>query len=184
MNHADVRGYLGFNEVYCEAVNTAPNGSTLVEIGCWFGRSVIYLAEAVLASKKDLRIFAVDTWHWSEGHLPPIECKHHGFLWHEFVNNVRACGVQSVITPMCLPSTEAATFFEDESIFMAFIDADHAYEAVKADIAAWRPKVKPGGILAGHDYNPYWSGVCRAVDETFSKNVTIDTVNSTWMIKL
>jgi uncharacterized Rossmann fold enzyme len=49
-----------------------------------------------------------------------------------------------------------------------FIDADHSYEGCKADIAAWAPKVKPGGWLGGHDYEntafPKF-GVTRAVNE-------------------
>lgn len=184
MNHADVRGYFSFSKLYEEAVFTAPDGSILVEVGCWFGKSVIYLAEQVIASKKDIRIFAVDTWHLSAEHKPSIENEHPGFIWHCFIGNVRTCGVQSVVIPMCLPSVEAATYFKDSSIFMAFIDADHTYESVKADIAAWLPKIKPGGILAGHDYNDYWSGVKRAVDETFSNNVTIDPIAATWRAKL
>ena len=44
------------------------------------------------------------------------------------------------------------------------------YDAVCADLAAWWPKIRPGGLLTGHDYDIYldttgeW-GVRRAVDE-------------------
>ena len=38
---------------------------------------------------------------------------------------------------------------------MVFIDADHRYHAVRADIRAWINKVRPGGILAGHDCFTY-----------------------------
>jgi hypothetical protein len=46
----------------------------------------------------------------------------------------------------------AANLFTDESLDFAYIDANHTYEAVLDDIALWYPKVKSGGILAGHDY--------------------------------
>jgi Methyltransferase domain len=49
-----------------------------------------------------------------------------------------------------------------------YIDADHREAAVAADLAAWWPKVAPGGILAGHDYMDEHAGVIRAVD-TFSQ---------------
>lgn len=42
--------------------------------------------------------------------------------------------------------------FADESLDFIYVDANHAYEAIKADLASWWPKVKPGGIFAGHDY--------------------------------
>ena len=184
MNHSDVSGFFNFHTLYNEAVAAAPDDGILVEVGCWYGRSVIYLAEQVLASKKNIRVFAVDTWRGSVELLPVIAGKHPGFVWHSFVNNIRACGVQSVITPMCLPSVEAATLVEDGTISMVFIDADHDYASVKADIAAWRPKVKANGILAGHDYSACWAGVRQAVDEAFSGNVIIDPVSVTWIAKL
>ena len=55
----------------------------------------------------------------------------------------------------------AANLFPDRSLDFVYIDANHTYEAVLDDIALWYPKVKSGGILAGHDYIklPYEEGV-------------------------
>lgn len=50
------------------------------------------------------------------------------------------------------PSAVAAAEFADESLDWVYVDADHRYEAVKADVAAWWPKVRPGGLLGGHCY--------------------------------
>lgn len=67
-------------------------------------------------------------------------------------------------------STQAATRFRDGSLDFVFIDADHSYDAVIADIAAWQPKVKAGGWLGGHDYHPRtFPGVVKAVDRVFGK---------------
>ena len=49
-----------------------------------------------------------------------------------------------------------------------YIDASHHYLQVKRDIEAWWPRVKSGGILAGHDYEgpqQITAGVKKAVDE-------------------
>jgi predicted O-methyltransferase YrrM len=63
---------------------------------------------------------------------------------------------------VCRPTHKVR--FRGEFDFV-FIDADHSYEAVKRDITLWRPKVKPGGWLCGHDLDkPHW-GVRRAVEE-------------------
>ena len=40
----------------------------------------------------------------------------------------------------------------NEPVHMLFVDGDHSYEAVKADIHGWTPKVVPGGIVAFHDF--------------------------------
>lgn len=63
-----------------------------------------------------------------------------------------------------------------------YIDARHDYDHARADIAAWWPLVRPGGLLAGHDYldttrGPTVFGVKRAVDEFASTHAL--TVEST-----
>jgi hypothetical protein len=74
------------------------------------------------------------------------------------------------------------TQFKDGEVDFVYIDGDHGFDAVKADISAWWPKVKNGGILAGHDYCGMQAGVKSAVDEfqkstQFQLNVT-DTASS------
>lgn len=69
---------------------------------------------------------------------------------------------------MNMPSATAAQFIADESLDLVFIDARHTYDSVFDDISLWLPKVRNGGILGGHDYQPgYFDGLVRAVDEKF-----------------
>lgn len=49
-------------------------------------------------------------------------------------------------------SQDAVLEFEDESLDFIYIDANHSYDQVAADIKAWIRKVKPHGVIAGHDY--------------------------------
>jgi hypothetical protein len=51
-----------------------------------------------------------------------------------------------------MTSIEAAPRVPDGSLDFVYIDARHDYESVKEDLEAWCSKVRPGGILAGHDY--------------------------------
>ncbi len=48
-------------------------------------------------------------------------------------------------------STEAFSFFPDKSLSFVYIDGNHGFSYVLADIEAWLPKIQPGGILAGDD---------------------------------
>jgi hypothetical protein len=50
------------------------------------------------------------------------------------------------------PSIIAASDFTDGSLDFAYIDGNHRYGAVIQDLTAWAPKVRPGGIIAGHDF--------------------------------
>lgn len=68
------------------------------------------------------------------------------------------------------PSVVAAATFAERSLDFVYIDAAHDLESVREDIAAWYPRVRPGGILAGHDYldgplGGMTCGVKSAVDE-------------------
>lgn len=49
-------------------------------------------------------------------------------------------------------SVEASEDFKDGSLDFVYIDANHSEPWVSQDIAAWTPKVRKGGIVAGHDY--------------------------------
>ena len=68
-----------------------------------------------------------------------------------------------MVTPVIAPSVRAARLFADDSLDMVFLDADHGYEATKADIA-WAQKVG-AAIISGHDYGDHCPGVGRAVEE-------------------
>lgn len=62
-------------------------------------------------------------------------------------------------------SVEAAARL-DAMLDFVFIDADHSYEGVRDDLHLWAAKVRPGGVVSGHDMDahPDW-GVRRAVEE-------------------
>lgn len=90
-------------------------------------------------------------------------------------------------------STEEADKFKDNSIDFLYIDGDHRYKAVLADMQKWYPKVRAGGFFGGHDYVVARKcGVIPAVDEFFAKlgrNFLLtdkdfeDTNISFWIIK-
>ena len=61
-------------------------------------------------------------------------------------------------------SLAAAPEVPDGSLDFCYIDANHRYFEVAQDIRAWRPKVRPGGIICGHDYFSHGS-VKKAVDD-------------------
>jgi len=62
-------------------------------------------------------------------------------------------------------SLDAAAQFTDYSLDFVYVDGDHSYEAVSADLRAWYPKVTVGGILIGDDYTNRFPGLKNAVDE-------------------
>ena len=62
---------------------------------------------------------------------------------------------------------------------IVWIDADHSYDAVARDIDLYRDKVKPGGIVCGHDYD--WPEVHRAVHERY--NNVESHADDVWLVR-
>lgn len=78
-------------------------------------------------------------------------------------------------------SVSAAKGFKDGQFDFIYIDASHAYEDVKRDILAWKPKVKNGGFIAGHDW--IFNSVASAVKETLG-NPQATFKDSSWIVSV
>lgn len=178
MNWKDVPGFFDSDLAYKLAVDTFPEGSVFVEIGSWMGKSASCLGQLIKDSKKSIKVYAVDTFEGSEEHVELIKDieDHSSSLLKLFKTYTSLCGVSDIVTPIQGASLDVVSKFKDESIDFIFIDASHDYENVLADITAWYPKLKPGGIIAGDDYAPCWGGVIEAVNEYF-KNKTVFFLN-------
>jgi len=147
--------WFSYQNLYRNAVKNAKDGDVFVEVGAWKGRSTSFLAVEIANSKKDIKLFVVDTWEDEE-------------IYQKFLSNMKP--VEKYYFPLRLNSKDAFKKFRKESVDFVFLDASESYEDVKEDITNWLPKVKKGGILAGHDYYPpgaydWFPGVKQAVDE-------------------
>lgn len=148
MNHFyfSIPGWFGFEDIYREAVERYDG--VFVEVGAWKGRSTAFLAVQAIRSGKPIELHVVDTFAGSD------EAAHHE---DPDLPNLRAvfdCNLEPVLERLTvhqMTSVEAAGLFADGSVSFVLLDGAHDYESVKADIAAWLPKVKPGGWLCGDD---------------------------------
>lgn len=75
----------------------------------------------------------------------------------------------------------------DDSLDFVFLDANHMYAEVLADILAWNPKVRVGGLITGHDYGGkldrrgIW-GVSKAVHEVFGQEKVMALPGAVWAV--
>lgn len=164
-----------FPHLYKYMVETFPDGSRFVEIGSWKGRSAAYMGVEIINSGKKIKLDCIDLWsdELFNGNSienlntsDPIYSSYDGVLMNLFLKNIEP--VSSVINVVRKDSSEAAKLYQDKSLEFVFIDADHTYEGVKKDIIAWLPKVKSGGILAGHDYG-WHEPIRQAVKDTIGE---------------
>lgn len=155
----DIQGWTHCENLYKVMVRDAEPNSHFVEVGCWKGRSAALMGSLISNSYKSIRFDCVDHWLGSPGLRPddPDLPK----LYEVFLQNIEPW--KQWINPIRLPSIEASLRYPSHSLDFVYLDAGHDYESVKADLKAWRPKLKYGGILAGDDWR--MSDVSRAVME-------------------
>lgn len=165
---------LSYAKFYTEQVNRMKDGDRFVEVGVYYGRSFSYFIVEMINAGKTFDCVAVDACPWDgepctgfHRHMEPL--KDHYRVMFERVD-----------------SFVAAKNFEDNSIDFCFIDANHTYEFVSKDIAAYRPKIKPCGVLAGHDWSD--DGVKKAVREAFPLDgpghFNVDIYQDIWYVQL
>ena len=168
--YESVQGWFTFQNLYTAEVAKAKDGAGFVEVGCWLGRSSVFMAEEIMADGKQIYLHCIDPFDGRGADYGLYPVVRDGKQYEKFLENIDP--VKNFIVPHRQTSLEAAQEFHEESADFVFIDAGHDYESVKADLAAWWPKVKPGCHLAGHDYfydkrrdGSANTGVARAVSE-------------------
>ena len=168
-----IEGWFNHQNAYKYLLDNMPPKGTFVELGAWMGKSTSFLCD----NAKEQEIYVIDTWKGSENELDSYHsaAKSQDIL-AIFMENMGSRKYNAIQGE----SLMVAKTFEDESLDVVFIDLTHTYEAVKADIAAWAPKVKKGGFIAGDDYHPNWPEVMKAVDEVYPNRIVIDDA---WIVQ-
>lgn len=150
------------------------------EVGVFRGETLARLLQA------GLKMYAVDLW----ADVPPgPEIKdmekgvtnYHKWPLAEFEADVRRLAEQypGKCTILKMDTVAAAQHVPDGSLDFVFIDACHEEKAVIADIKAWTPKIRSGGMLMGHDRA--WPSVQRALKRMCPKYKK--GADSTWFIR-
>jgi hypothetical protein len=167
--HEKIQGWFQCEPLYCRMVEQAKDGSVFVEVGVWKGKSSAFMGVEIINSKKKIEFYAVDHFQGSPEHQDEPEIKSMT-LKEECYKNLEP--VMGIVRMLPLPSLKAAAMFTDNSIDFVYIDGSHEYDDLKADILAWGPKVKNGGIIAGDDYGiGEHPDVKTVVDEIFPSAV-------------
>ncbi len=131
-----------------------------IEVGVHRGE----FARQLLVTWQGLLVL-VDPWQNNmPGYVDPVASGNRTDDWRACIERLHGFESHYIIAHMT--SEMAAEKTPKHYAAFVYIDANHAYEHVKADIERWWPKVAPGGILAGHDWTGEWKGnVRRAVRE-------------------
>jgi predicted O-methyltransferase YrrM len=160
-----VEGHLvpGQEQWLFNAARALPDGSNIVEIGSFKGRSTCCLAFGCRGSRK--KIFAVDSFNGNDWDFPERD-----FL-KEFERNIERRGLSNFVEPTVGLSTAVAKTWK-KPIHMLFVDGSHRYEDVLADFEGFFPHVADGGLVAFHDVVDTWPGVYEAWNNVLQHRLT------------
>lgn len=167
------------HDFYETIIPSLPQEPIIAEIGTYQGRSALFLAERLHESGRGGRLLAIDP-------SPQPSFLDHLSKLHP--------DARAIVVPIYATSMQTANRWQTDQFDLVFIDGSHEYDAVKADLDAWWPLVKNGGIIAGHDFgqrSPYcngsagfYPGVERAVREKFGDQFNFAGDNSTvWWVR-
>jgi hypothetical protein len=119
-----------------------------VEVGVFKGEFSRHLLENWPGT-----LWLVDPWRAfddTEGYIDASNHKHHQTAYMETMDRLE--GFENRAFMLRGLSSDMASRFQAEELDFVYIDGNHAYDWVKEDIELWWPKLKPGGLLMGHDY--------------------------------
>lgn len=127
------------------------------EIGVADGRYSLTLCQAI----PDLQLSCVDVWRTYRGNHRGGPQEQHDRNWRLAQERLAAYDVTFVRAF----SMDAVRDYSERSLDFVYIDAHHGFDYVMQDLIEWAKRVRPGGIVAGHDcYHFDRAGVVEAVE--------------------
>ena len=115
-----------------------------VEIGTWTGD----FAEALLTTNTTAKLYCIDAYAAYEGYNDSMNLTVGDDQYNEAVAKLSKFGDR--VTFVKQLSNDAVSSIPD-GVDGIYIDANHGYNYVKADLANYYPKVAPGGYVVGHN---------------------------------
>lgn len=116
------------------------------KVGAEIGVAQGWYSELLCQKIPGLKLYAVDVWEPYHGY-PEYKGK-----IENYYEQAKKRFKPFDVVEMKMFSMEAVLAFEDNSLDFVFIDGAHDFKNVAMDIVEWSKKVKPGGIVFGHDY--------------------------------
>lgn len=162
------------------SVRLGLNGSG-IEIGVRDGA----YAECILENSQLSKLYLCDPWRYLDDYKDVCntndETRENDFIR----TKERLIRFKDRIEILRMLSEDASKLFSDSSLDFVYIDANHDYKYVLNDIQNWYPKVRKGGMIAGHDFTDDDTitgqiGVRRAVTEFFKNAQCVYITDEDW----
>jgi len=164
----------------------ARQSKVVIEIGSWHGKSSRAIADNL---PPDGKLYCIDTWNGSaveqDTNHASAKLMDGDHAFDEFCRNNWDHISSGRLVPLRMHGCHAAHLLLNQGVTadLIFIDGGHAKGETKADIEAFLPLRKSGGIISGHDYmwsDFTWPDVGLEVKEIFGGNIGHAVDTSIW----
>lgn len=158
-----------------------PPDRAIVELGTYQGRTALFMAWGARQGQ-GAHVYAIDPWDLPGKRGPYNQNPEGGrgkhrkaftdpgtYNWARY--NVRANGYANRVTLIRDFSVKAAEKWSAGPVGLLFVDGDHNYDAVRADVRAWAAHLAPDAVIAFDDYAATHPEVIRAVDDMVNEGV-------------
>lgn len=172
-----------------------PKNGIIVEVGSLYGRSAVCFA---MTANPSVQIHCIDIFHDFDGtntHEHSAEhAKEMGYPQHksvfnsfkEFRNNTSKYSNIRMIRGES-PHRFQEDYIPPVDIDLFFLDAEHKNPSDWNNLCYWAPRIKAGGILAGHDYGKHAPAIvenCAKLESILNTKVILTSGSSMWYVKL
>lgn len=107
-----------------------------------------YYSEILCTHNPNLVLYCIDPWYAYNGYREHVSKAQYETIYGEAIRRLNPYDTKI----MRMTSRAAADYFEKASLDFVYLDANHEFSHIAHDICLWEPKVKRGGIIAGHDF--------------------------------
>lgn len=159
-----IPGHFDYPEFYQKIADALPFCAKVVEVGVFNGASAYFFLDYCKKINKGPQFHLVDHFKYTSIYETLVYLK-------DFLPAIIIHPKDSVI---------AACTFADDSLDFVWLDGDHSFDGVTNDLFSFYPKMKSGGVIAGHDLNHSKYQVREAVESYFGKGKFEQFSKSIW----
>lgn len=147
-----------------------------LKTGAELGVNLGVFSDFLLSNSKLEKLYSIDAWYTDESSTKAVFKQRAAVVLNECYEKAKLILSKHGKRSQIIKKTtfDAVREFEDDSLDFVYIDASHRFSGVALDLIQWYPKVRLGGIFAGHDYwSCYRCEVMDAVNGFFVENKQI-----------
>jgi cephalosporin hydroxylase len=150
----------------------------VVEIGAYLGTTTVFMAKVLEVMGSRATVLSIDPFERCQ----PDNLNPQG-IYAEYIKNIHSSGVEDRCLALAAFSAQAAPVVPSR-VGILVIDGSHHYDAVKADLDLYIPKVVQGGYIFIDDYGSAYPDVVRAVDEYLVAHPDLEVVVKSYYVIL